>query len=245
MIELTPKQQLFIDAYLQSFNATDAARKAGYAGNDKTLAQVGAENLRKPYIAEALQQRSQSIAKKAEKRIIDVYDEFLKNFEFTCKLRDAAEAWVKDPENESLFTVSPRDNEIDIVYWDFTGELPTQKTERLSTILERIADKGYKAPSPFVKTVDLRDYCLKVVDRCDVAIDKFAKLGGKYQQARANDSDVAKAIKLYQRWCDQKPNATGAEKAAWISFMVSQSPVLDEAELIKSIQVQEITQTLQ
>lgn len=42
-----------MDAYLgvAAGNATEAARIAGYKGHDFTLAQVGAENLRKPNIA--------------------------------------------------------------------------------------------------------------------------------------------------------------------------------------------------
>ena len=50
--KLTTKQQRFVDFY--DGNATEACRKAGYKGNEKTLAQVGAENLRKPYIIRAI-----------------------------------------------------------------------------------------------------------------------------------------------------------------------------------------------
>lgn len=57
---LTPKQQAFVDAY--AGNATDAARKAGYQGNDATLAQVGYENLRKPEVREAIRARNQDLA---------------------------------------------------------------------------------------------------------------------------------------------------------------------------------------
>jgi len=48
--KLTLKQQLFVEAYLGEAkgNATEAARIAGYKGNEITLAAVGAENLRKP-----------------------------------------------------------------------------------------------------------------------------------------------------------------------------------------------------
>lgn len=54
--DLTGKQHAFILAYLgeAKFNATEAARRAGYKGNDVTLGQVGAENLKKPQIAEAI-----------------------------------------------------------------------------------------------------------------------------------------------------------------------------------------------
>jgi phage terminase small subunit len=57
MRPLSQKQKLFVEAYLVNPNATEAARKAGYKGNDVTLASVGAENLRKPQIAERLQER--------------------------------------------------------------------------------------------------------------------------------------------------------------------------------------------
>lgn len=55
---LTTKQRMFVEAYLSNgFNATEAARTAGYKGNDVTLAAVGYENLRKPQISEAVAER--------------------------------------------------------------------------------------------------------------------------------------------------------------------------------------------
>lgn len=67
--KLTGKQEAFIAFYLGDArqNATEAARLAGYAGNDKTLGVVGCENLAKPKIAAAIQQwrdavRQQGIA---------------------------------------------------------------------------------------------------------------------------------------------------------------------------------------
>lgn len=55
---VTPKQQLFINYYLTGknrLNATEAARQAGYKGNDVTLGAVGYENLKKPHIREQLE----------------------------------------------------------------------------------------------------------------------------------------------------------------------------------------------
>ncbi len=44
---LTGKQRAFVDAYLSNgFNATDAARQAGYSGDDHALAVIGSRNLR-------------------------------------------------------------------------------------------------------------------------------------------------------------------------------------------------------
>lgn len=61
---MTPKQKAFADYYIQTGNATEAARKAKYKGNNITLGAVGAENLKKPqiaaYIAERMGQQDKS-----------------------------------------------------------------------------------------------------------------------------------------------------------------------------------------
>ena len=53
---LTGKQQAFVNAYLGEarFNATEAARLAGYKGNDHTLRTVGHQNLTKLDIKAAI-----------------------------------------------------------------------------------------------------------------------------------------------------------------------------------------------
>lgn len=48
MPELNGKQKAFCEYYIQSLNATEAAKKAGYS--EKTASSMGAENLRKPQI---------------------------------------------------------------------------------------------------------------------------------------------------------------------------------------------------
>lgn len=68
---LTEKQRRFVEAYAETANATESARRAGYKGNDKTLGAVGAENLRKPGIAAALQK----LAERRTSRAIATIDE--------------------------------------------------------------------------------------------------------------------------------------------------------------------------
>jgi phage terminase small subunit len=55
---LTAKQIAFVAAFIGESrgNATDAARRAGYHGNGKTLSAIGLENLEKPGIKEAVQE---------------------------------------------------------------------------------------------------------------------------------------------------------------------------------------------
>ena len=71
--KLTPKQRVFIDEYLKSFNASDAARKAGYS--EKTAYSIGQRLLKfvevKSEITERLQARHMS-ADEAMMRISDI-----------------------------------------------------------------------------------------------------------------------------------------------------------------------------
>lgn len=55
--QLSVKQVLFCLAYIETGNATEAARRAGYKASDNVLAGIGYENLRKPQIARRIQER--------------------------------------------------------------------------------------------------------------------------------------------------------------------------------------------
>lgn len=65
--KLTEKQKRFIDYYIETANATESARKAGYS--EKTAKNIGAENLTKLnfFIQEKLEEKeSQRIASQDE-----------------------------------------------------------------------------------------------------------------------------------------------------------------------------------
>ena len=81
---LTPKQKAFADYYIESGNASDAARKAGYS--EKTAPFIGAENLKKPQISEYIAER---LSPKEEKRIATA-DEVMQFFS------DVMQGKVKD-----------------------------------------------------------------------------------------------------------------------------------------------------
>lgn len=71
-MSLTEKQKRFVDFYIETGNATEAARKAGYAS--KAAYATGAENLRKPQIKTAIDAR----LKELEDSRIAKADEVLK-----------------------------------------------------------------------------------------------------------------------------------------------------------------------
>ncbi len=71
--DLTPKQRLFVTAYLANgFNATKAAKEAGYS--EKTAYSIGAENLTKPVIAAAIKKGLSDHAMGAEEVLARLAD---------------------------------------------------------------------------------------------------------------------------------------------------------------------------
>lgn len=72
-MKLTPKQQRFVEEYLIDLNATQAAIRAGYS--EKTARSVGAENLTKPYIQEAIQKSMDDRSKRTGIKADDVLKE--------------------------------------------------------------------------------------------------------------------------------------------------------------------------
>jgi len=66
MSGLTNKQKLFVEEYLRDFNATRAAERAGYGGDDNALAAAGSRLLRNVKIAEKVSVRLQESAMSAD-----------------------------------------------------------------------------------------------------------------------------------------------------------------------------------
>lgn len=66
--KLTDKQQAFINAYLTCWNAAKAARIAGYS--ERTAAQMGVENLTKPYIRETIEARIKQMTMDASEALM-------------------------------------------------------------------------------------------------------------------------------------------------------------------------------
>lgn len=66
--ELTQKQEVFLNEYLKCWNASEAARKAGYSEN--SLRQIAHETLSKPYIQEVIQDRLNSLKMSADESLV-------------------------------------------------------------------------------------------------------------------------------------------------------------------------------
>ena len=69
---MTPKQKKFCEYYIQSGNAADAARKAGYSPTSAEA--IGRENIRKPTIAAYIAKRTSN----QDKQLVADADEVLR-----------------------------------------------------------------------------------------------------------------------------------------------------------------------
>lgn len=65
-MDLTNKQKAFVEEYLQDFNATRAAERAGYSGDDSSLAAQGSRLLRNVKVAKKISERLQAAAMSAD-----------------------------------------------------------------------------------------------------------------------------------------------------------------------------------
>lgn len=85
--KLTEKQKRFIDYYIETANATESARKAGYS--EKTADRIGYENLRKLeiYIQERLQNKAnERIASQNE--VLQYFSKVLRGEEKEAEIKD-------------------------------------------------------------------------------------------------------------------------------------------------------------
>jgi phage terminase small subunit len=110
---LTKKQQVFIDEYLQTWNAAGAARLAGYS--ERSAYSQGWENLRKPEIQAAIKERLDEVHMSA--------DETLK------RLADIARGDIAD-----FLDVSPLGFTIDLAEAQAAGKTPLIKKIKQKTV---------------------------------------------------------------------------------------------------------------
>lgn len=117
--ELTDKQNAFVESYVKCWNATEAAKAAGYGGNRNTLAQIGFQNLRRPHVKEAIDRIVQENAMSAAETLSRLADQgrgtmedFVKVDENTGKMVPDLENALKKGKMELVKTITLRDGEI-------------------------------------------------------------------------------------------------------------------------------------
>lgn len=91
---LTIKQQLFCKYYLETLNATEAARRAGYKGNENTLANVGSDNIRKPKIRAYIDEQLAALTMSADEVLFSL-DKIARGADIT-QFADLVQLYTQD-----------------------------------------------------------------------------------------------------------------------------------------------------
>jgi phage terminase small subunit len=102
---LTPRQRLFISAYLTCPNAAEAARQAGYS--EKTADRQGHRLLKKAEVAAEIGRRRVRQERRMERKLDDVLDE-LDSLAF-ARMSDYAPLLAADDPVEHLRTMNPEE----------------------------------------------------------------------------------------------------------------------------------------
>jgi len=123
-MKLTKKQQMFVDEYIIDLNGTQAAIRAGYS--KKSARQAGTENLSKPSIREAIDER---LAEKKDKLIMK-QDEILERLTEQGR-REATDYQVVIVE-EPIF--DDNDNVIGVEKKPQIVEVPTQNKDAIKAL---------------------------------------------------------------------------------------------------------------
>ena len=114
---LTQKQLLFVESYLLLGNATEAAKAAGYSGNRETLGAMGGENLKKPGIRDAIEQRQAEIR---ERSTITLEEKRMKLWEIACKCEaDDPAAAIKAIHEMNVMDGDIADTRSTVRVWSF------------------------------------------------------------------------------------------------------------------------------
>jgi hypothetical protein len=170
---LSNKQKVFVDEYLKCFNASEAARRAGYS--EKAARNIGAENYAKPYIKAIIDARiaeSQMSADEALKLLaeqgratIGTFFKIVEEWTFyplpTYEIIDAKEV-IDDTNPDKPVTR--------ISYW----------VRHISIDLDKVIDPRYSGLLEEFSYSPKNGMTIKIYNK-QTALDKILRVHGKYK----------------------------------------------------------------
>ncbi len=109
-----------------------------------------------------------------------VMNELKKCFERVNLLFDACDRWLRDPDNPSRYDLSPRTEDIKVIYEENgSNGKPVRRKAPLSRILAKIEGAGYLVQGWETKHADPRELILKTANRLQGQIELLARLMGE------------------------------------------------------------------
>lgn len=149
---LTDKQRMFVEEYLVDFNATQAAIRAGYS--EKTASVIGYENLRKPQIQQAIQDKVMSreetllrLTDLARGDLADVFDITSMGFVVDlAKAQQGNKTKLIKRVRQTVTTVHGKDEDREIVHLEVEIHDPLTALDKIARyhklLTERVESSG-------------------------------------------------------------------------------------------------------
>lgn len=128
-----------------------------------------------------------TLAKAAEAQekanALDVMRELQRIFQRANMLFDACDAWLRDPEEPSRYTLEPRAGDVMVIYLEPNGDgRPIRKKAPLSRLLAKIEDAGVDVERGEWKHADPRELILKTAERLQDLLQLVARLIGELDE---------------------------------------------------------------
>lgn len=110
-----------------------------------------------------------------------IVQELEQTIEYAQKLLDACDEWLTDPDSPDRYTLVPRAHEVEIVYYEQSGEddRPVKKKASLQELLDELKEGGVSAFDARWKVADPRRLLLDAVGRLGAQIEVIAKTRGE------------------------------------------------------------------
>ncbi len=138
-----------------------------------------------------------------------VMGELKRCFERVNLLFDACDRWLRDPDNPSRYDLSPRTEDIKVIYEEFgSNGKPVRRKVPLSRLLAKAEGAGYLVQGWETKHADPRELILKTANRLQGQIELMAKLMGELppEKILIQYEPIIESIILVLRQEVQDPN---------------------------------------
>lgn len=167
MQKLTVKQQKFVDEYIKTGNATQAAINAGYSR--KAAQQIGAENLLKPLISQKIQEQMDKLHKSkipSLEEILEFFGRVVRGEEMTAVVRNG-------PDGEPTTVLKPPSERARL---EAAKELAKRFPASPELIEAQVAKAKADAKNAEAQAKVAEDKAASITRVADNVLDKMSKL---------------------------------------------------------------------
>lgn len=182
MQKLTVKQQKFVDAFIKTGNATQAALDAGYS--KKTAPVIGYENLKKPYVASAIKEQMDALHKSK----IPTLEEVLEFFGRVIRGEEMTKVVCLDDRGHEITTLKPPSEKAKL---EAAKELSRRYPASPELIEAQIAKAKADAKNAEAQAKVAEDKAASITRVADNVLDKLSQLSTDDLEklARMGDDD--------------------------------------------------------